>query len=85
MLKARVLDDFIAETTIEEPNTPSRWIVFMEGSSNAKGNVAKFLLESDHGLTVEVTVRFKFTTYSSQIEYKACLDGLHITLEMGAK
>lgn len=50
-----------------ETRTLSRWTIFVDGSSNAKGIRVKLLLERDHDLTLEVAVRFEFHTSNNQV------------------
>lgn len=49
---------------------------------NAKDDRAKLILESDHGLTLVVTIRFNFPNSNYQSERQYCLVELCITLEM---
>lgn len=43
-LNAYILDELIVEITIQKPNTPPKWTMFVEGSSYAKDRGAELLL-----------------------------------------
>lgn len=68
---------------IKEPNTPLRWVIFVDDFSNAKVSRAEHLLESDHDLVQKVTIRFKFHTSNNQVEIETYFSKLLISFKMG--
>lgn len=47
-LKAQVFTYFIVETTINKSDIFTRWIVFVDESSNIKQRGTRLFLENDH-------------------------------------
>ncbi|MCI06143.1 gag-pol polyprotein, partial [Trifolium medium] len=84
-LKAQAFADFLAELTPGSVNPCTSWTVFTDGSSNSKGSVAGLILESEEGLVIEVSLKFSFPVTNNQAEYEACIAGVDLALEMGAK
>jgi ribonuclease HI len=84
-LKAQAFADFLAEMTPATNEPCTQWVIFTDGSSNSKGSGAGLILESSEGLIVEVSLKFSFTTTNNQAEYEACIAGLKLAHEMGAK
>ncbi|MCI20601.1 gag-pol polyprotein, partial [Trifolium medium] len=84
-LKAQVFTDFLAELTPGNTEPCTSWTVFTDRSSNSKGSGAGLILESQEGLTVEVSLKFSFSATNNQAEYEACMAGVDLALEMGAK
>lgn len=86
-LKAQILADFIAELNPPATQTskPHNWTIFVDGSSNRKGGGAGIVLEDEEGVCLEQSLRFDFKTSNNQAEYEACLAGLTMERELGAK
>jgi len=85
-IKAQILAHFITKMTGPIPSYhPITWVIHVDGSSNTKGSRARVVLESNSGLTLEQSLRFKFPTSNNQAEYEACLAGLIIARELGAQ
>lgn len=57
---------------------------FTYGLSNRRGSRANLLLESEVGLTIEVSLHFEFTTTNNQVEYEVFIVGTMLAFDMGA-
>jgi len=60
-------------------------MMYVDGSSNAKGSRAGIVLEFDLGILLEQSLRFEFPTSNNQAKYEACLVGLMTAKELGAQ
>ncbi|XP_061344859.1 uncharacterized protein LOC133290760 [Gastrolobium bilobum] len=59
------------------------WKVYVDGSSNAKGNRARIILESPEGVSIEHSLYLNFPTSNNQAEYKALIAELIQVKEHG--
>jgi len=83
-IKAQVLADFITEMENEPMVDHPSWVLYVDGSSNAKGVRAGVVLEGPGDLLVEQSLRFGFKTSNNQAEYEALIAGLELTHDMRA-
>ncbi|XP_016182641.1 uncharacterized protein LOC107624718 [Arachis ipaensis] len=83
-IKAQAMADFIAEMTPGN-STPESWKLHVDGSSNVTFGGAGVILESQNGVVIEQSVRYKFPVSNNQAEYEALLAGLALAREVGAK
>ncbi|XP_019455179.1 PREDICTED: uncharacterized protein LOC109356308 [Lupinus angustifolius] len=84
-IKSQVLSDFVAELAAPEGDPEQVWTIFVDGSSNPKGSRADILLENGQGVTIEHFLTFTFPTSNNQAEYEACITGLQLAKEVGAR
>ncbi|XP_019442352.1 PREDICTED: uncharacterized protein LOC109347077 [Lupinus angustifolius] len=84
-IKSQVLFDFVAELAAPEGDPEQVWTIFVDGSSNPRGNGAGILLEDGQGVTIEHSLTFTFPTSNNQAEYEACIVGLQLAKEVGAR
>ncbi|GAU22037.1 hypothetical protein TSUD_309410 [Trifolium subterraneum] len=86
-LKAQVLADFVAEMTCSPSSTDgaNKWIIFVDGASNATGAGAGIILENEEGILIEVSLALSFPTSNNQAEYEVFLAGLRLAEDVGAK
>ncbi|XP_019432725.1 PREDICTED: uncharacterized protein LOC109339689 [Lupinus angustifolius] len=84
-IKSQVLSDFVAEIAAPEGDPEQIWTIFVDGSSNPKGSEAGILLENGQGVTIEHSLTFTFLTSNNQTEYEACITGLQLAKEVGAR
>ncbi|XP_019450609.1 PREDICTED: uncharacterized protein LOC109352881 [Lupinus angustifolius] len=84
-IKSQVLSDFVAELAAPEGGPEQVWTIFVDGSSNPRGSGAGILLEDGQGVTIEHSLTFTFPTSNNQAEYEACIVGLQLAKEVGAR
>ncbi|XP_019414570.1 PREDICTED: uncharacterized protein LOC109326333 [Lupinus angustifolius] len=84
-IKSQVLSDFVAELAAPEGDPEQIWTIFVDGSSNLKGSGAGILLENGQRVTIEHSLTFTFPTSNNQAEYEACITGLQLAKEVGAR
>jgi ribonuclease HI len=59
-------------------------MIYVDGSSNAKGCGAWVIIENVEGVSVEYSLKCEFPTSNNQAEYEACLAGIRVAQESGA-
>lgn len=88
-LKSRILVDFIVELTngkpleLPEVQEDDAWILFVDGSSNARGcglGLVVISLEKD---VLERSIRLGFKASNNDVEYEALVNGLKMAIELG--
>ncbi|XP_019455153.1 PREDICTED: uncharacterized protein LOC109356283 [Lupinus angustifolius] len=84
-IKSQVLSDFVAVLAAPEGDPEQIWTIFVDESSNPKGSGAGILLENGQGITIEHSLSFTFPTLNNQAEYEACITGLQLAKEVGAR
>ncbi|KAL2235115.1 UNVERIFIED_CONTAM: Retrovirus-related Pol polyprotein from transposon [Sesamum indicum] len=88
--KAQVLADFITELSSDpkEPDAPdhtcSKWMLHVDGSSNANNGGAGVLIQGPKGVEIEVAARLSFLVTNNEAEYEALVLGLELAYEAGA-
>ena len=65
--------DFLAEITFPEEGNTKEWTVFVDGSSNSKGNGAGVIVENREGIVVEISLGLSFPVTNNTAEYEAFL------------
>ncbi|KAL2244075.1 UNVERIFIED_CONTAM: Ribonuclease HI [Sesamum indicum] len=89
--KAQVLADFITELSSDpkEPDasdhTCSKWMLHVDGSSNANNGGAGVLIQGPKGVEIEVAARLSFPMTNNEAEYEALVLGLELAYEAGAR
>ncbi|KAL2227669.1 UNVERIFIED_CONTAM: Retrovirus-related Pol polyprotein from transposon [Sesamum indicum] len=89
--KAQVLADFITELSSDpkEPEAPdhtcSKWMLHVDGSSNANNGGAGILIQGPKGIEIEVAARLSFPVTNNEAEYEALVLGLELAYEAGAR
>lgn len=57
-LKVHQFADFLLEMTPERPILAHSWRIFIDGSSNWRESGVGLIIDSEVGLTIEVSLRF---------------------------
>jgi len=84
-LKAQILAYFLSEMTFPTEENKEGWTVFVDESSNSKGNGAGIIVENGEGMVVEISLGLSFPVTNNTTEYKAFLAGLRIAKDLGAR
>ncbi|KAL2228349.1 UNVERIFIED_CONTAM: Gag-Pol polyprotein [Sesamum indicum] len=89
--KAQMLADFVTELS-SEPKSPlvaeeqiSKWMLHVDGYSNANNGGAGILIQGPKGVEIEVAVYLSFPVTNNEAEYEALILGLELAHEAGAK
>jgi len=88
-VKSQALVDFIAEWT--DLNAPpsldvfDHWSMFFDGSLNINGAGAGILFISPNKDKLRYVLRILFPASNNVAEYKACLHGIRLAVELGVK
>lgn len=61
-LKAQLFVGFIAEMTRTSSTPKHVWVIFTDRSSNCSGSSSGIILENNHELMIEFSMRFEFPT-----------------------
>ncbi|KAL2241094.1 UNVERIFIED_CONTAM: Retrovirus-related Pol polyprotein from transposon [Sesamum indicum] len=89
--KAQVLTDFITELSggLKEPEAAdhpySKWMLHVDGSSNANNGGAGMLIQGPRGIEMEVAAQLSFPVTNNEAEYEALVLGLELAYEAGAR
>ncbi|KAL2226151.1 UNVERIFIED_CONTAM: Retrovirus-related Pol polyprotein from transposon [Sesamum indicum] len=89
--KAQVLADFVIELSgdQEEPEAAEqpclKWMLHVDGSSNANNRGAGILIQGPKGIEIEVAARLSFPVTNNEAEYEALVLGLELAHEAGAR
>ncbi|XP_011083378.1 uncharacterized protein LOC105165921 [Sesamum indicum] len=89
--KAQVLADFVMELSGDqkEPETTEqpclKWMLHVDGSSNANNGGAGILIQGPKGVEIEVVARLSFPVTNNEAEYEALILGLELAHEAGAR
>jgi ribonuclease HI len=88
-IKSQVLADFLAEwTDTQLPTTPIQpelWTMYFDGSLMKTGAGAGLLFVSPVGKHLCYVIRLHFPASNNVVEYKALVNGLRITIELGVR
>jgi hypothetical protein len=88
-IKSQVLADFLAEwTDTQLPTTPIQpelWTMYFDGSLMKIGAGAGLLFVSPLGKHLRYVIRLHFPASNNVAEYKALVNGLRITIELGVR
>jgi len=88
-VKSQALVDFIVEWT--DLNAPpsvdvfDHWSMFFDGSLNINGAGVGILFISPNKDKLRYVLRILFPTSNNIAEYKACLHGIRLAVELGVK
>ncbi|KAL2251632.1 UNVERIFIED_CONTAM: Retrovirus-related Pol polyprotein from transposon [Sesamum indicum] len=89
--KAQILADFVIELT-NDPLLPvvvegrtSKWMVHVDGASNANSGGAGVWIQGPEGIEIEVAARLSFPVTNNEAEYEALILGLELASQAGAK
>jgi len=78
------LADFSAELA-SQPNTPTEWVLYVDGSSNKNACGVGVVLEGLGDLLIEQALQVAFKATNNQAEYEAILAGLNLAHDLGAR
>ena len=88
-IKSQALADFIAEwTEIQDPipaTCPKHWVMYFDGALNINGAGAGILFITPTKDMLHYVLRIHFLASNNAAEYKACLHGIRIAIELGVK
>ena len=80
--------DFVTEwmeVQLPTPNvTHEYWTMYFDGSVMAPGSGAEVVLISPDGSRLRYAIRLHFSASNNATEYEALINGLRITVELGA-
>ncbi|XP_057958527.1 uncharacterized protein LOC131151272 [Malania oleifera] len=79
----KVLTDFTAERFSDSSTKPNVWTLHVDGSSNAAGRGARFILLAPDGNETLFTLKLEFTAINNDAEYEALLAALHLADALG--
>ncbi|KAL2226356.1 UNVERIFIED_CONTAM: hypothetical protein Sindi_1994300 [Sesamum indicum] len=89
--KAQVLADFVMELS-SNPKSPlvaeeqtSKWMLHVDGASNANNGGADILIQGPKGVEIEVAARLSFPVTNNEAEYEALILGLKLAYNAGAR
>ncbi|KAL2249904.1 UNVERIFIED_CONTAM: Retrovirus-related Pol polyprotein from transposon gypsy [Sesamum indicum] len=85
--KAQVLADFVIELSSEPESSQEigKWILHVDGSSNASLGGAGILIQGTAGVEIEVAARLSFPTTNNEAEHEALILELELASEVGEK
>ena len=80
--------DFVVEWTEVQLPTPDvtheYWTMYFDGSIMAPGSRARVVMISLDGSRLRYAIRLHFLASNNAAEYEALINGLRITIELGA-
>ncbi|KAL2226537.1 UNVERIFIED_CONTAM: hypothetical protein Sindi_2012400 [Sesamum indicum] len=89
--KAQVLADFVTELSsdLKSPlaaeEQGSKWMLHVDGSSNANNGGAGILIQGPKGVEIEVAARLSFPVTNNEAKYEALILGLELAYEAEAR
>ena len=87
-IKSQALIDFVTEWMEVQLLTPDvtheYWTMYFDGSVMALGSGAGVVLISPDGSRLRYAIRLYFSASNNAMEYEALVNGLRITIELGA-
>ncbi|KAL2250220.1 UNVERIFIED_CONTAM: Retrovirus-related Pol polyprotein from transposon [Sesamum indicum] len=89
--KAQVLADFVMELSsdLKSPlvakEQVSKWMLHVDGASNANNGGAGILIQGPKGVEIEVAARLSFPVTNNEAEYEALIIGLELAYDAGAR
>ncbi|KAL2238147.1 UNVERIFIED_CONTAM: Retrovirus-related Pol polyprotein from transposon [Sesamum indicum] len=89
--KAQVLADFVMELSSNQKESETieqsclKWMLHVDGSSNANNGGAGILIQGPKGVEIEVAARLSFPVTNNEAEYEALILGLELAHEAGAR
>ena len=87
-IKSQALADFVAEwTEVQLPTldiTHDYWTMYFDRSVMAPGSGAGVVLISSDESRLRYAIRLHFSASNNAVEYEALINGLCITIELGA-
>ncbi|KAL2253132.1 UNVERIFIED_CONTAM: Ribonuclease HI [Sesamum indicum] len=89
--KAQILADFVIEL-VSDPKSPivaqeqtPKWMLHVDGASNANNGGAGILIQGPKGVEIEVATRLSFPVTNNEAEYEALVLGLELAFDAGAR
>ena len=64
---------------------PSRWKVYVDGATNQRGFGVGLVLISLEKITIEKSLRLRFSAINNEVEYEALLQGMAMIQKIGGK
>ena len=87
-IKSQTLVDFVAEWIEVQQSTPDvtheYWTMYFDESVMAPGSGVGVVLISSDGSRLRYTIRLHFSASNNAVKYEALINGLRITIELGA-
>jgi hypothetical protein len=87
-IKSQTLADFVAKWTEVQLPTPDvthkYWTMYFNGSVMVPGSGAGVVLISPYGSRLRYAIRLHFLASNKPTEYEALINGLRITIDLGA-
>ncbi|KAL2226693.1 UNVERIFIED_CONTAM: Retrovirus-related Pol polyprotein from transposon opus [Sesamum indicum] len=89
--KAQVLADFVTELSsdLKSPlaaeEQGSKWMLHVDGSSNANNGGAGILIQGPKGVEIEVAARLSYPVTNNEAKYEALILGLELAYEAEAR
>ncbi|XP_011100846.1 uncharacterized protein LOC105178958 [Sesamum indicum] len=83
--KAQVLADFVMELSSDPEEQSCKWMLHVDGSSNANNGGAGILIEGPKEVEIEVAARLSFPVTNNEAEHEALIQGLEHAYEAGAR
>ena len=79
--QSQALADFLAKSTALHPDNdppPSKWSLYVDGSSTKHGSRAGLIIESPGDERYEYALTFKFKASNNEVEYEALIAGIEL-------
>ena len=87
-IKSQALAAFVAEWMEVQLPTPDvtheYWTMYLDGSIMVPGSGARVVLISPDGSRLRYAIRLHLSPSNNAVEYEALINGLRITIELGA-
>ncbi|XP_011078668.1 uncharacterized protein LOC105162366 [Sesamum indicum] len=83
--KAELLADFVIELSSDPEEQNCKWMLHVDGSSNANNGGAGILIQVPKEVDIEVIASLSFPITNSEAEYEALILGLELVYEAGAR
>ncbi|KAL2226421.1 UNVERIFIED_CONTAM: hypothetical protein Sindi_2000800 [Sesamum indicum] len=83
--KAHVVADSVMELSSDRKEQNCKWILHVDGSSNANNGGAGILIQGPEEVEIEVIARLSFPITNNEAEYEALILGLELAYEAGAR
>ncbi|XP_058075573.1 uncharacterized protein LOC131224000 [Magnolia sinica] len=75
----------LAPLTKQDTESEPRWILFVDGSSNAKCAGAGIVLVTPNSIPIQYTIRLGFKASNNEVEYEALSTGLRLAATLGVQ
>ncbi|KAL2237549.1 UNVERIFIED_CONTAM: hypothetical protein Sindi_0946600, partial [Sesamum indicum] len=83
--EGKILADFATELSSDLEEQNCKWMLHVDGSSNANDGGAGILIQGPKEVEIEVTAQLSFPITNNEAEYEALILGLELAYEAGAR